>query len=873
MRVRHSLFVTFGIAIAAVMSSARAQGQMFMTLPYNDSGISITSGWLYDDGSAHHGIDYAIGSPPESFPVVSTAAGNAVVVLDDGGKSNKSGYGNFVYVEHDQFDPSGLRYFTVYAHLRSGSWPSSFKAKTIAQLRTDIENNNFVDWAPVFAGDQVGSSGDTGHSFGIHLHFEPQRGGYPGGPYNSIKTDPYDIYNIRTFYPAPCQPQSPVQDDPGTLWTQCPPVLPSGSSNPVPTISALVPPSLFIGSSPQALSISGSGFLSASTVTFNGIPHNATLNQGTLSIQLSAADLADTGYFPVVVTNPPPGGGASNTVNFIVGNPVPAITALVPPSLPAGSPPQPLTINGAGFVSSSTVTYNGQPRTTAFVSSTELTIQLTSTDLANPGSYPVYVTDPGPLGGTSNTVDFVVSGQSEVTISPTTVTVPEAGLQTFSATVSIGGGITWSVQEGSTGGTISSTGIYTPPNSTGVFHVIATSTQDPSQYAVAAVTVIPALNYSVIYSFSTNSGYFPQAGVIQLSDTSLWGTTTYGGAYQGDCITIGCGTVYELDSEHNFAVIHAFAGTDGAFPEAPLLQTSGGNLFGTTLGGGANGISWACAVGPVQGCGTIFEIDTAGSFSLSVYFHGDQPAGSLPQAGLLQSQDGYLYGTTTGGGCPFQGAVFRSDSLGNIANVHCFTGQEGSDSTASLIQGSDSFFYGTTTGLAVNNGTVFKVNSAGNLTVLHTFSGTDGATPTAALMQGADGAFYGTTAAGGTGGSGTIFRIGQDGSFVSLHSFTGPDGAGTLGYYTYISALIEGNDGFFYGATLAGGASNVGTVFRMDGEGNVTILHSFNGTDGLGPLAGVIQGTDGYLYGTTSGGGTGGGVIYQIPTPGNQRRH
>jgi murein DD-endopeptidase MepM/ murein hydrolase activator NlpD len=100
--------------------SARVQAQMFMTLPFNEQGISITSGWLYDDGSQHRGIDYAIGAPPESFPIVSVAAGNAVVVLDDGGKSNKSGYGNFVYIEHDRFDPVSLRYFTLYAHLRSG---------------------------------------------------------------------------------------------------------------------------------------------------------------------------------------------------------------------------------------------------------------------------------------------------------------------------------------------------------------------------------------------------------------------------------------------------------------------------------------------------------------------------------------------------------------------------------------------------------------------------------------------------------------------------------------------------------------------------------------------------------------------------------
>src|ERR1019366_5670389 len=201
-------------------------------------------------------------------------------------------------------------------------------------------------------------------------------------------------------------------------------------------------------------------------------------------------------------------------------------------------------------------------------------------------SYPVYVTNPGPYGGTSNIVDFIVSGQSEVTISPTSVTVPEAGLQTFSATVSIGGGVTWSVQEGSTGGTISSTGIYTPPNSTGVFHVVATSIQDPSQYAVATVTVVPALTLTILHSFGApgfgTDGYFPQAGVVQGNDGGIYGTTYEGGILTCDVFSppnlVGCGTVFKIDTSGNFVLLHSFAAgdSDGALPLAPLIQATDG---------------------------------------------------------------------------------------------------------------------------------------------------------------------------------------------------------------------------------------------------------------------------------------------------------
>jgi hypothetical protein len=73
------------------------------------------------------------------------------------------------------------------------------------------------------------------------------------------------------------------------------------------------------GSAPQPLTVSGSGFISSSTVTLNGVSHPYTYGGSTqLLIPLSASDLASTGTFPVIVTNPTPGGGASSGVNFNV---------------------------------------------------------------------------------------------------------------------------------------------------------------------------------------------------------------------------------------------------------------------------------------------------------------------------------------------------------------------------------------------------------------------------------------------------------------------------------------------------------------------------------------------------------------------------
>jgi ribosomal protein S8E len=108
-------------------------------------------------------------------------------------------------------------------------------------------------------------------------------------------------------------------------------------NNPAPTLTGLSPASAVVGAAAQTLTLTGTNFLSSSTVTYNGVAHTPTLVSSTqLTISLSTSDQATAGTYAVVVTNPTPGGGASNSVNFTVTGPTVSLSTT---SLAFGSQP------------------------------------------------------------------------------------------------------------------------------------------------------------------------------------------------------------------------------------------------------------------------------------------------------------------------------------------------------------------------------------------------------------------------------------------------------------------------------------------------------------------------------------------------------
>jgi uncharacterized repeat protein (TIGR03803 family) len=328
-----------------------------------------------------------------------------------------------------------------------------------------------------------------------------------------------------------------------------------------------------------------------------------------------------------------------------------------------------------------------------------------------------------------------------------------------------------------------------------------------------------------------------------------------------------------------FTTLHRFDQTDGQLLSSGLLQGTDGNFYGTTEGGGGNLD------------GTVFKITPDGTLNTVYNFcsHSHCTDGSGPNASLVQGTDGKLYGTTYFGGshsgpnfdCYEQGCgtVFGITAGGKLTTLHRFHYTDGDNPWPGLAQGIDGKFYGTTQyGGPNDGGTLFSITASGQLTTLYYFCSqsncTDGYKPLAALIQGSDRKFYGTTYNGGTsdncpGSCGTVFRITSSGSLTTLHSFDGSDG------FAPVAGLIQATDGGFYGTTSRGGANGYGTIFKITPSGMLTTLYSFDGTHGNTPFAGLMEGTDGKFYGTTDGGGIKGscfsfgcGTIFRITRDG-----
>jgi hypothetical protein len=312
---------------------------------------------------------------------------------------------------------------------------------------------------------------------------------------------------------------------------------------------------------------------------------------------------------------------------------------------------------------------------------------------------------------------------------------------------------------------------------------------------------------SLLYVFQGSpDGYQPVGSLILDGKGDLYGTTYLGGGGYCNGDGAGCGSVFKLSHPSSAggpwseSILYGFNGLggadyDGEGPWSSLVFDAKGNLYGTTVAGGANGCSdLSCG-------GTVFQLTppaTKGNpwTETLIYEFGFYPNASSPLSNLIFDKQGNLYGTTQIGG---SGACTDD------------------------------------TGFPDGCGTVFSLSppisgGAWTLTTLYSFTGgNDGAEPRSGLSFDGKGNLYGTAPYGGGQGSctevegisglgcGTVFELtppatsGGAWTETTLHAFGGGSDGGT----PFGGVILKSGVLFGTSSGVANSSATYGTVFGI----------------------------------------------------------
>ncbi len=387
--------------------------------------------------------------------------------------------------------------------------------------------------------------------------------------------------------------------------------------------------------------------------------------------------------------------------------------------------------------------------------------------------------------------------------------------------------------------------------------------------------------FTALHSFNNPSGNGKR--VLKKSDDGgFYGITERGGEF-------GQGTVFKITPGGVHTVLYSFDGDSFAVPRAGVVQGDDGNFYlfytakleNTEDGDGLPRIFRISPAGeatelmgsdgyPVSELvkgndGCIYCITADDSYE-QYYVQKITPPGSVTKihtwagnyavhASLILGSDGGMYGIIDltdflpGLGGEIHGEIFKVSPAGDVTTLHVFNGANGSAPRAMLVQGSDGTLYGATEYGGIHNlGTIFKITPDGEFTTLHSFNGTKGERPRTQLVLGSDGHLYGTCNVSypySDPYNGTVFKISAAGKFSNLVFFKGTKAIRSA------DALLEGQDGNFYGVSRQGGSESRGALFQVTPTGKFTLLHSFQGDDGSYPTE-LLQGQDGAFYGTAA---------------------
>jgi uncharacterized repeat protein (TIGR03803 family) len=329
---------------------------------------------------------------------------------------------------------------------------------------------------------------------------------------------------------------------------------------------------------------------------------------------------------------------------------------------------------------------------------------------------------------------------------------------------------------------------------------------------------------TTLYNFTCgDDGGAPKGGVVMDSAGNLYGTTQYGGAY-------AYGVVYELvnhGGSYTLEVIHAFSdGKGGGYPLGDLVRFKG-SLYGVTSIGGGGGCYGGC--GTVY---RLTKSGDKWVETVLHVFNYDQGDGTIPSAEVALDSGGNIYGTTSGGGSFGNGTVFKLSPQGGPLDapessgsyketiLHSFEGKaDGCYIFSGVVLDSAGNLYGTASDCGKDSkGTVYQLMRSGSkygFRVILTFNGTNGAYPTdepGHLALDSAGNVYGTAYGGGAYGYGTVFKLAA-GSFLytDLHDF---NYNGTEGIYPSGGVSLD-SLGNLYGTTYLGGSNAYGAVWQI----------------------------------------------------------
>jgi uncharacterized repeat protein (TIGR03803 family) len=332
---------------------------------------------------------------------------------------------------------------------------------------------------------------------------------------------------------------------------------------------------------------------------------------------------------------------------------------------------------------------------------------------------------------------------------------------------------------------------------------------------------------STLYTFTGgNDGAIPYGSLLMDSTGALYGATPSGGA-NGD------GVVYKLTppaagkSAWTQTVLWTFTGgADGGEPMTALIADASGNLYGTASIGGAGNVGAVFELSPPAAGKTAWTETVLYSFT------GNNDGGE-PWGNMLMDASGNLYGTTVGYGADNYGTVYyisppaKAGGTWGFTLLHTFSGgSDGSTPRDGLIGDSNGNLYGTSAGFDNSYGTVFKLSppakgaTAWKEDVLHSFHGAGftGNGPWQTVTMDAAGALYGATMADGHSASGEVFKVtppatGNHWTTTILHVF----GSGMRSQFPYCKPYLN-SAGTLFGTTYGQAGQNgfvPGTVFQI----------------------------------------------------------